>query len=105
MYPQLKELGYRLIAISPDSPTQAAELARDMGLPFLVVSDKGLALTREFGIAFQAPDRDPLPVPAVYLLAGDGTIQFQYVHPNYRIRLKAELLVAAARIGFQDDER
>jgi peroxiredoxin len=94
-----------LIALSPDGPAKAAELARDMGLSFPVVSDEDLVLTRRFGIAFQAPERGPLPVPAVYLVAGDGTVQFQYVHLNYRIRLKAELLLAAARIGFENDKK
>ena len=94
-----------MIALGPDSPAQASEFARDLGLSFPVVSDEGLVATRKFGIAFQAPERDPLPVPAVYLVAGDGTVQFQYVHPNYRIRLKAELLVAATRIGFEDEKK
>jgi peroxiredoxin len=102
-YPRLQELGYRLIAMSPDNPTEAATLARDLGLAFPVVSDEGLVLTRRFGIAFQAPDRDTLPVPAVYFISGDGTIELHYVHPNHRIRLDTELLLAAARIGHQDE--
>jgi peroxiredoxin len=88
-----------LIAISPDPPEKAAELALDLGLDFPVVSDEGLALSRRFGIVFQAPERDPLPVPAVYLVDPSGTVEFQYVNPNYRVRLDPELLLAAARVG------
>jgi peroxiredoxin len=76
-----------------------------MGLPFPVVSDEGLVLTRKFGIVFQAPERDPLPVPAVYLVASDGTIQLHYVHPDYRVRLDTELLLAAARAGREDEAK
>jgi peroxiredoxin len=88
-----------MFAISPDSPEKNAELARDLELTFPVLSDEGLALTRRFGIVFQAPDRDPLPVPAVYLIDGDGTIELHYVHPDYKVRLDPELLLAAARVG------
>jgi hypothetical protein len=62
-----------------------------------VVSDEDLSLTRRFGIVFRAPERDPLPVPAVYLVDDGGSITFHYVHPNHKIRLDPELLLAAAR--------
>ena len=88
-----------MFAISPDSPEKNAELAQDLGLGFPVLSDDGLALTRRFGIVFQAPDRDPLPVPAVYLVDGSGRIELHYVHPDYKVRLDPELLLAAARVG------
>jgi peroxiredoxin len=86
-----------MIAIGPDDPGQATELAARLGLTFPVVSDGGLALTRQFGIVFQAPERDPLPVPAVYLVDRTGTIVFQFVHPDYRLRLNPELLLAATK--------
>ena len=88
-----------MVAIGPDEPAKATELAEDLGLGFPVASDEGLVLTRKFGIVFQAPERDPLPVPAVYLVAPDGTIEFHYVHPDYKIRLDPEVLLAAARVG------
>lgn len=87
-----------MIAIGPDSPSQAGEVASDLGLTFPVVSDEGLALSREFGIVFRAPERDPLPVPAVYLVDREGTITFHYVHPDYKLRLHSELLLAAAQV-------
>jgi peroxiredoxin len=88
-----------MIAISPDAPEKNAELAQDLGLDFPVVGDEGLVLTRRFGIVFQAPDRDPLPVPAVYMIDASGMIELHYVHPDYKIRLDPELLLAAARVG------
>jgi hypothetical protein len=42
-----------------------------------------------------------LPVPAVFLIATNGLIQFQYANPDYRQRLNPDLLVAAARILFK----
>ncbi|MCG6925673.1 MAG: peroxiredoxin family protein [Acidobacteria bacterium] len=98
LLPRLQERGYRTIAISRDDPGHAAEVASDHGLAFSVVSDEGLTLTRKFGIVFQAPDQDPLPVPAVYLVDGEGTVTFHFVHPDYKIRLNPELLLAAASL-------
>ena len=95
--PRFQEQGYRLIAVGPDTPEQAAGVMADHGLTFPVVSDEGLALTRKFGIVYQAPDEDSLPVPAVYLVDGAGTITFHFVRPNYDLRLDPELLLAAAR--------
>ncbi len=39
-----------------------------------------------------------LPVPAVFLVNTDGIIQFQYVNPNYTVRLKKEVILAAAKV-------
>ncbi len=88
-----------MIAISPDGPEEAAGLESDLGLSFPLVSDDGLALSRKFGIVFQAPERDPLPVPAVYLVDRGGTIVFHFVHPDYKLRLHPELLLAAAGVN------
>jgi peroxiredoxin len=96
-----------LIAIAPDGPEEAAEVASDLGLAFPVVSDQGLTLTKKFGIVFQAPEGDPLPVPAVYLVDAEGTVTFHYVHPDYTLRLHPELLLAAASVdpGRRPEER
>ncbi len=42
-----------------------------------------------------------LPVPAVFLVNTDGIIQFQYVNPNYTVRLKKEVILAAAKAFLQ----
>jgi hypothetical protein len=39
-----------------------------------------------------------LPVPAVFLVTTNGLIQFEYVNPDYKVRLDPELLLAAAKI-------
>lgn len=38
-----------------------------------------------------------LPVPAVFVLGSDGLIRFEYVNPDYRVRLDPEVLLAAVR--------
>ena len=54
----------------------------------------------DFGIdlgEFSGQDHRNLPVPAVFIVSTDGIIQFQYVNPDYKVRLKADTLIAAAR--------
>ncbi len=91
--------------MSPDSPEQNAEFAEDLGLDFPLMSDNELAWTRRFGIVFETERRGRLPVPAVYLVDGEGTVQFHYVHPNHRVRLDTELLLAAANAGVKADKK
>lgn len=91
--------------MSPDSPEQNKELAEDLELGFPLLSDPGLAWSQRFGIVFEAGRRGRLPVPAVYLVDGDGSVAFHYVRPNYRIRLGTELLVAAAEIASRKGDR
>ena len=55
-----------------------------------------------FGIdLFKASGQDHglLPVPAAYIVGVDGVIKFQYVNPDYKIRVDPELLLDAAKIA------
>ena len=36
-----------------------------------------------------------MPVPGIFLVGTDGKIRFSYVNPDYRIRLDADVLLAA----------
>jgi hypothetical protein len=43
-----------------------------------------------------------LPVPAVFMLGGTkGLIEFEYVNPDYRVRMSPDLLLAAAKVLFK----
>jgi hypothetical protein len=43
-----------------------------------------------------------LPVPAVFLIGGTKClIEFEYVNPDYRVRINPELLLAAANVLFK----
>lgn len=115
---KLASLGWTIVAVSPDSP---AELSKSKGkhkLEYELFSDSKSAAARAMGLAFVLDERTikryegfgidlerssgerhhELPVPAVYLVGPDGTALFQYVNPNYKIRLNPNLLVAAAEI-------
>lgn len=117
-------MGYQLLAISPDTPSALQKTSKDKKLGYELISDYQLKATREFGLAFHitdeysrkvksiggktarlaGDDRSTLPVPAVFILDTDGVIQFQYVNPNYKVRIKPELLLTAAKLALGDKE-
>ena len=116
--PQLKEMGHQLIGISPDRPQKVRDTIEKFQLGFLLLSDSQMLAARAFRVAYKLDDptlkalqqygidvedasgerHHLLPVPAVFLVGTDGLICFQYVNPDYKVRLDPELLIAAARI-------
>jgi peroxiredoxin len=108
---ELLDLGYQIIAVSPDSPTNLKDTDEKEKLNYLLLSDSDGALTKAVGIAFQAPDKYEsllskssdglnssfLPVPSIFILNEKGEIQFEHITPDYKHRITIELLLAAAK--------
>lgn len=114
------DLGYQIIAISPDSPERLKEQATESGFDVLRLSDAKLQAIRAFGLGYFLPEntaekyrktqgatlatlegteRVVLPVPAVFVVDTTGLIKFQYVNPNYKVRVEPQLLYYAAKIA------
>ncbi|WP_102797600.1 peroxiredoxin-like family protein [Bowmanella denitrificans] len=115
---QLSALGYQVLAVSPDSPERLNEQKFDTDYQVKLLADPGLDAVRAFGLAYYLPDdvtakyrdwkgnifptlpgdnRIVLPVPAAYVLDQQGIIQFQYVNPNYKVRVDPQLMYHAAK--------
>ncbi|XOV79852.1 MAG: peroxiredoxin-like family protein [Aestuariibacter sp.] len=113
------ELGYQIVAISPDSPQRLQEQALSSEFDVTLLSDSNLDTIADFGLGFFLDDRTAmryqdklgvqfvaldgtskvaLPVPAVYVVDTDGLIHFQYVNPNYKVRVSPELLYQATKV-------
>ena len=113
----LVDMGYQVLAISPESPARLQEQKLETEFAVTLLSDESLDTIRGFGIGFYVPEetstlykekmnvdltkdqsaRSVLPAPAVFILDTEGTIQFSYVNPNFRVRPSAELLLSAAK--------
>lgn len=113
--PLIDKAGFDWAAIAPDTPdTMKATRAR-YNLRARFLSDSQMRAARAFRIAYEV-DKETLaqlerhgvsletasgekhhqlPVPAVYVVATNGLIQFAYVNPDYKVRLDPELLLAA----------
>ena len=110
-----QESGFRIYAVAQDTPEVNAGVVAKQKLSFPVLADSGLEVARAFGLVFgvdggtvtkykeygidlvglygkQAPE---MPVPAVYLIGRDGKVLFNYVNPDYRVRLEPLVLKAA----------
>jgi len=113
---RLQELGYQLIAISPDRPEKLNDSLEANPFAYEIYSDSEMNLAKAFGLAFRVDDETLkmlndygidleeasgkehrlLPVPAVYLINEEGTINYRYYNPDYSIRLSAEEILQAA---------
>jgi len=116
-YPGLQALGATLIAISPQIPERLVDIRDRHGLEFTIASDKDNALGRAFGIVFtaDAPSQQAmrekgvslgditgtgtwdLPMPAVIVVAQDGSVAFADISPDWLVRTEADPVLAAVR--------
>lgn len=115
--PELRKLGYQIIAVSPDRPAELAKSDETLDLSYTLLSDHAMQAALAFGIAFRVDDatiekykgynidleaasgeiHHLLPVPSVFLVGTDGKIAFSHANPNYEVRLAPEVLLAAAK--------
>jgi peroxiredoxin len=105
---RILELGYQIIGISPDSPDNLKATDEKNKLNYSLYSDGDGSLTKAMGIAFKAPERSAarlfdysggmnegyLPVPSVFVVDTSGQIAFEYINPDYKTRISADLLLA-----------
>jgi peroxiredoxin len=121
--PEIAALGVDVMFLSGDRPEMLyASLAADTqetiaDLDYKIYSDADAQAAIALGIAFKASERTinrrqdkgqdiedssmlqhgVLPVPAVYAIDTSGTIRFDFVEPNYKVRLPSEELLAVAK--------
>lgn len=118
----MKGLGVQLLAISPDRPSKVREILGKHKMGFTLLSDSEMIAAQAFRVAYKLDDQTlgelrkynidvedasgqkhhMLPVPAVFLVATNGVIQFEYENPDYKVRLDPELLMAAVKIVFKN---
>lgn len=112
--PQITTLGAELVAISPQTPAESLSTAERNELTFPVLSDIGSVTAKAFGIAFDLakelrpvyarfghalPDKNGddgwvLPIPATYVLNGDGRVALAFMDVDYRNRLEPTEILA-----------
>lgn len=107
---QFVDLGYQIIALSPDSFENEAKTLEDNELNYQLFSDNSTDFIQKLGIAFQAPKKygtmllkssngkneKVLPVPSVFIINEDKTILFEYISPDYKNRIDGALLLTVA---------
>jgi peroxiredoxin len=119
--PKLQELGFQILAISPDRPAKLAESIDKQQLTYKLLSDSEMTAAKALGIAFRVNDETLkkydeygidledasgqnhhlLPVPSVFIIGSDGVIDFSYTNPDYKVRLAPEDLLKAAKASVE----
>jgi len=111
---EVESLGYQMIGITVDQASKLKESKEKAQSEIEVYSDVDAASIQAFGLNWEVNDtlfdkykneykldlelwsgatHHQLPVPAVFIIK-DGIVQFQYVNPEYSVRLKPETLLA-----------
>jgi len=122
--PELEAQGIDVLFLSGDRPEMLfASLKRETqeaidGLGYTILSDANIEAATALGIAFRAADSTiqgrldsgkdiggssmmnfhALPVPAVFMIDKSGRVVYSFVEPNYKVRLPADDLRAAAAV-------
>jgi peroxiredoxin len=110
--PELKKLGYQILAISTDTPEEIRKFNADRHLTYALLSDATLDVAARFGIRYKvsqtyldhvrdldlkAKNGGYLLTPGVFIFDRRGVIRFAYANNNYAVRASQEKLLQAAR--------
>lgn len=117
---RIRDLGYQIVVISPDTPERLQKQKTKGNYNVVRVSDHKLNAIRAFGLGYflsdemanqyrnklganlvtlSGEDKVVLPVPSAYVFDTSGLVHFQYVNPNFRVRVSPLLLFYAAKIA------
>lgn len=99
--------GATLVAISPERPPYAAQMAQKTAVGFPLLYDEDYNIAQQFDVLFQpdkatrafyntvlgadlkeahSDDTERLPVPATFIVNQDGVIVWRHFDPNYKHR-------------------
>ena len=112
----LRDLGYQIIAISPDLPKNLAASVAKNTLQYQLLADTKAIAAQALGLAFRVDDATNsrylglgidlekasgekhrlLPVPAAIVLDTSGSVRFVFSSPDYKVRVNTRVLQAAA---------
>lgn len=108
---QLKELdalraplaakGYKLAAISYDTPAILADFGKRQNIGYTLLSDEGSKMIDAFGLRDPAYDKSSfaygVPKATVLVLGRDGTVKQMFVTADYKVRPSNATILNAAR--------
>jgi peroxiredoxin len=111
----VEAVGGQVVAIMPEVQAFAEKFKTEGGAPFPVLTDldNGYALSLNLAIwlgaevkellsyqdmaSFHGNDGWVLPIPATFVVGGDGKIKARFVDPDFRKRMEIDDLIAALK--------
>ncbi len=114
--PKLRARGFEIVFMSTDQPKLLYSSLKATDIHYTLLSDSRLEAAQAFHVAYHVNDATlakmreygvdlesttgttlhELPVPSVFIIDTSGTIRYVYSNPDYKIRLGADALWAAA---------
>ncbi len=114
-YEELKNLGAKLIAISPQSPDASLSTQEKHDLKFEVLSDTNNVVAKKYGLVFSlaeeirpiylsfgidipsanAEDSYEIPMPATYVVNKNKEIIFAFINEDYTKRCEPQAIIDA----------
>jgi peroxiredoxin len=114
--PKLRARGFEIVFLSTDQPKLLYSSLKATDIHYTLLSDSHLEAARAFHVAYHVDDGTlakmreygvdleastgttlhELPVPSVFVIDTLGTIRYVYSNPDYKVRLGADALWAAA---------
>jgi peroxiredoxin len=111
--PEIEQAGATFAAISPQTVRQSFFMRDQRKLRFLLLSDAGNKVARQFGLTYRVPDEQravyqrafvnlpfvngddswELPIPAVYVIDRDGSVLYAFAKEDYTERPEPEDVV------------
>ena len=115
--PEIGSLGATLIGVSPETPDSGLTTIEKHQLEFEVLSDEGNKVAGRYGLIMQVfeelrplylqwgldipacngDDSWELPLPATYVIDGDGRVRCSYINKDYTQRMEPDELIEALR--------
>ncbi|MEO8255498.1 MAG: peroxiredoxin-like family protein [Flavobacterium sp.] len=108
---EILDLGYQIIAVSPDAPANLKITEEKDKVKYTLLSDSKAEFIKAVGVAFEAPENykstinvhsngvntSLLPVPSVFVVNPESDILFEYISPDFKQRITTELLVSVLK--------
>ena len=92
-------LGVRSVAISVDSPEQSRDLCKKAGYTYTFLSDPKAEVIRRYDILHPGAGDNGQDIarPAEFLLDSSGVIRWVNLTEDFRVRARAEQMIAASK--------
>jgi peroxiredoxin len=115
---KIRQLGFQIVAITPDRPAELLKTMEKHKLTYQLYSDSNADAIKKFGVAFRVDDstfstmRDSykvnledysgkthhiLPVPSVFMIDRKGVIVYVHSNPDFKVRMKGSEVLAVAK--------
>jgi peroxiredoxin len=117
IHDDVRKLGADIVAITPETERFNAELGADGSVRFPILSDMDNGYALMLDLAFLVSDEKrqamvaagwdfspyqgngnwALPIPATFIIGGDGLVKARFIDPDYRKRMDTAAILQALR--------